>query len=153
MLRCLFFIWKRCTVILKLDCSWRHDRITELPLPHLARALSFNFTLATCTRYILLMTCFHSLWATTNWSWCAKILTVHTELLERFLQINSILNLSIFPLVKFHGNSPRPFHHSSWKRNSGLGRSPGCWITGLPSFEFNLYICEDSWVVGLLMWR
>lgn len=42
---------------------------------------------------------------------------------------------------------------TSWKRNSGLGRSPGCWTTGLPSFESNLYICEDSWVVGLLIWR
>lgn len=96
MLRCLLFIWKRCTVILKLDCSWRHDRITELPLPYLARALTFNFTLATYTSYILIMTCFHSLWATANWSWCTKI---PTELLEHFLQINSILNLSIFPEV------------------------------------------------------
>lgn len=72
MLRCLFFNCKRCTAILKLDCSWRHDRITELPLPYLARALSFNFTLATCTSYILIMTCLHSLWAATNWAWCAN---------------------------------------------------------------------------------
>lgn len=37
-------------VILKrvgVDCTWRHNRIIELPLPYLASALNFNFPLAT----------------------------------------------------------------------------------------------------------
>lgn len=155
MLRHLFFNCKRCTVILKLDCSWRHDRIMELLLPYLARALSFNFTLATCTSYIPIMICFHSLWAITNWSWCAKFLTIHTELLECFLQVSSILNPSIFPLVNFHHSNQEQLTLSPChlKRKSDLGRPPGCWTIGLPSFEFKHFICEDSRVVGMLMWR
>lgn len=46
----LFFNCQGCTVILKqvgVDCSWGHSRTIQLPLPYLARALIFNFTLAT----------------------------------------------------------------------------------------------------------
>jgi len=86
LLGCLFFTCKSCTLILKrvaVDCSWGRSRMTGLPLPYLTRALIFSFTSAagSCASYVLVMTCFHSLWLTTNWSWCAKPLAVDTELL------------------------------------------------------------------------
>lgn len=163
MLRCLFFNCKRCTAILKLDCSWRHDRITELPLPYLARALSFNFTLATCTSYILIMTCFHSLWAATNWAWCANpdcSCWVAGMLFTNQQHPESIhFPPGEFPLRSFHHSkleqlalSPVPAGRVTW--GGHLAAEPlACLPLTFVSGKFNLCIFENSWVVGLLTWR